>query len=45
MKLVIQVKSEDNLVELRQWVMTSFSIIKKKVLGKQDYSKIDNLGR
>ena len=33
MKLVVSVKSKDNLKEVKQWVTDSFSIIKKKKLG------------
>ena len=38
-KLVIQVKSSDNLQEVRSWVEESFSIIPNKKLGLQDFSK------
>ena len=44
MRLVIQVKTADNLCELRQWVEASFSAIPNKNLGLQDFSKINNKG-
>ena len=42
MKLVIQVKTKDNLADLRSWVEQSFSIIENKNYGSQNYAKIDN---
>ena len=38
LKVVIQVKTEDDLAELRQWVTESFSIIENKGLGLQNFS-------
>lgn len=40
LKVVIQVKTEDDLAELTQWVTESFGVIKNKKLGAQDFSKI-----
>ena len=39
-KLVIQCRTPDNMVQLRGWVEEYFSIIPNKNLGKQDFSKI-----
>ena len=39
MKLVVQVKTKDNMVAVRKWVTNSFSRIENRNLGKQDYSK------
>ena len=44
MKLVIQVKTKDNLKEVRSWVEEYFSLIKNKKLGKQDFSKKSRAG-
>ena len=38
LKVVIQVKTEDDLAELRTWVTESFSIIENKCLGLQNFS-------
>ena len=34
MKLVVQVKSKDNMTEVRKWVTESFKRIENKKLGK-----------
>ena len=39
MKLVVQVKTKDNMAAVRKWVTKSFSRIENRNLGKQDYSK------
>ena len=39
LKITIQVKTEDDLAELRQWVTESFSIIEDKDFGFQNFSK------
>ena len=39
-KLVIQVKTDDNLKQVREWVEKSFGIIENKNLGEQDFSTI-----
>ena len=44
MKLVIQVKTKDNLKELKGWVEDSFGIIENKNYGFQDFSKYNKNG-
>ena len=41
MKLVIQVKTNDDISEVKEWVKSSMRIIENKSLGLQDYSKMD----
>ena len=43
-KLVVQVKTEDNMKEVKKWVTESFNLIPNKNLGRQDFSKIANDG-
>ena len=40
LKVVVQVKTHDDMSELRQWVIESFSIIENKSYGFQDFSKL-----
>ena len=44
MKLVVQVKSKDNMTEVRKWVTESFKRIENKKLGKQNFSKQSRSG-
>ena len=44
-RLVVQVKTQDNLEELTQWVTESFSIIENKGLGLQDFSQYASTGQ
>ena len=45
MKLVIQVKTKDNMQEIKNWVTGSFSKIDNiGTHGKQDFSKLSKLG-
>ena len=39
LRIVIQVKTSDDLAELRTWVTESFGMIENKNLGVQDFSK------
>lgn len=44
-RLVVQVKTEDNLEELTKWIQESFSVIPNKSLGLQDFSQYTNSGK
>ena len=39
-KLVVQVKSEDNMKEVKQWVKESFSAIPNKNIGRQNFATV-----
>ena len=44
LKVVIQVKTEDDMAELRTWVTESFGVIENKSFGFQDFSRIPKQG-
>ena len=44
MAIVIQVKTEDHLENVRKWVTDAFNLIPNKNLGPQDYGNMDGNG-